>query len=251
MLGDGYDNKADVWSVGVCVYEMISFDKPFSIPGQIMKYTMNKFNYKPLPTNDHPNLVPLVNQMLNKDPENRPSSAELLEKISSLRKPQEEKQPTFSDLYIKLDKLGKGGFGSVFQVTHRLTNETLAMKEIETDRLRPDLLKAEIDVLKGCVHENIVRYHHHMFENKIVYILMELCTEGDLNTAIVAQRQSGHPFTEEQLLSWFFQMFNGIVYLHIRKIIHRDIKPRNILLSSTGTIKLTDFGLSKIQGKRY
>ena len=251
MMGDGYDNKADVWSVGVCVYEMISFEKPFSIPGQIIKYTMNKFNYTPLPNNNHPQLVPLVNQMLSKDPEHRPSSVDISKKISDLRKSKTEKQQSFPDLYIKLDKLGKGGFGSVFQVTDKLTNETLAMKEIETDKLRPDLLKAEIDVLRDCVHENIVRYHHHIFEKDTVYILMELCPRGDLRAAIVAQKKTGQFFSEEQLLSWFFQMFNGTVYLHIKKIIHRDIKPRNILISAEGTIKLTDFGLSKIQGKRY
>ena len=154
------------------------------------------------------------------------------------------------DLYTKHEKLGRGGFGSVFLVVHKLTNQRCAMKEMETDRVRPELLQAEINILKDCAHENIVQYHQHFFENDKVYIVKELCTNGDLRAAIRVQMQSGEPFSEEQLQLWFYQMFNAIVYLHDKKIIHRDIKPGNILLSITKDIKLTDFNISKIQGRK-
>ena len=154
------------------------------------------------------------------------------------------------DLYTKHEKLGRGGFCSVFLVIHKLTNERFAVKEMETDRVRPELLRTEINILKDCVHENIVRYHQHYFENDKVFIVMELCQNGDLRAAIKAQKESGEPFSEEQLLLWLYQMFKAIVYLHEKKIIHRDIKPGNILLSITKDIKLTDFNISKIQGKR-
>ena len=83
MLGEKYNNMADIWSIGVCLYEMISFEKPFSIPAEIMKYGINMFNYKPLPTKNHPMLVPLVDQMLNKDQGSRPYAVVLLKKISN------------------------------------------------------------------------------------------------------------------------------------------------------------------------
>ena len=155
------------------------------------------------------------------------------------------------DLYTKHEKLGSGCFCSVFLVIHKLTNERFAMKEMEIEKVRPELLRTEINILKDCVHENIVQYHQHYFENDKVFIVMELCPHGDLRAAIKDQKQSGEPFSEEQLLLWFYQLFNAIVYLHDKKIIHRDIKPGNILLSVTKDIKLTDFNISKIQGTNY
>ena len=154
------------------------------------------------------------------------------------------------NLYTKHEKLGKGGFCSVYLVVHKLTYERCAMKEMEIEKVRPERLQTEINILQDCVHENIVRYHQHFFENDKVYIVMELCPNGDLKAAIKYQKQCGEPFSEEQLLKWLHQMFKAIVYLHSKKIIHRDVKPGNILLSVTKDIKVADFNISKIQGTR-
>ena len=90
MMGESYNNMADIWSIGVCLYEMISsnFVLPFTIPGEVLKYAMDKFNYKPLPTNNHPFLVPIVQQMLNKKQDARPRAEDVLEKINRFRKQQ-------------------------------------------------------------------------------------------------------------------------------------------------------------------
>ena len=153
--------------------------------------------------------------------------------------------------YEKNEPLGRGGFGIVYRVTHKSTNEILAMKEILTIGLKPHqkhLVNTEIDIMKTCVHENIVQFRCHFFENETFYIVMELCAKGDLRIAIEAQKQSGKPFSEEQLIKWFYGLFNAVVYLHGKNIIHRDIKPGNILLTVTNDIKLTDFNVSKLQG---
>ena len=154
------------------------------------------------------------------------------------------------NLYTKHEKLGKGGFCSVYLVVHKLTYERCAMKEMEIEKVRPERLQTEINILQDCVHENIVRYHQHFFENDKVYIVMELCPNGDLKAAIKYQKQCGEPFSQEQLLKWLHQMFKAIVYLHSKMIIHRDVKPGNILLSVTKDVKITDFNISKIQGTR-
>ena len=71
----------DVWSLGVCGYEMISFKMPFSNESDICN---KKIHYKKLPIDNHPNLVPLVHQMLIRDVSSRPSASEMLENLKTL-----------------------------------------------------------------------------------------------------------------------------------------------------------------------
>ena len=160
---------------------------------------------------------------------------------------------SFNDLYTKYERLGRGGFGYVFKVEHNPTKEILAVKEIrDVGDLSPsfkNLVDTELSIMKSCVHENIVQLREHFFENDTVYIIMEICPNGDLRAAIKAQKSTNKPFNQGKLLVWFFQILKAVVYLHNEKIIHRDIKPQNILLSASFIIKLTDFGVSKIQGK--
>ena len=158
---------------------------------------------------------------------------------------------SFNDLYTKHERLRRGTFGFAYRVTHKSTKEIGAVKEILTGGMKPHqkhLIDTEVEIMKDCVHENIVRFKEHFFEIETMYIIMELCPNGDLRTLIATQKQSGKPFSKELLLKWFYGLFNGIVYLHGKKIIHRDIKPGNILLSADNDVKITDFNISKIQG---
>ena len=160
-------------------------------------------------------------------------------------------QGSFKDLYKQHERLGRGGFGFVHKVEYKQTKEIWAAKEILIGGLNPhqkQLIETEIDIMKKCAHEHIVEYREHFFENETVYIIMELCPNGDLRAAIKAQKDAGQPFSDGKLIIWFSQMLGAVVYLHNNKIIHRDIKPQNILLTANFAIKLTDFGVSKIQG---
>ena len=76
-----YNKKVDVWSLGVCGYEMISFDLPFTDELDVRDVNVS---YKHLPINNHPSLVPLVHQMLIRDVASRPNASQMLEKINHL-----------------------------------------------------------------------------------------------------------------------------------------------------------------------
>ena len=109
-------------------------------------------------------------------------------------------------------------------------------------------LETEITILKRLNHKNIVSLQCHYVENDRIYIVMEFCKKGDLKVAIKTQKDSGVPFSEKQLLSWILDLLEAAAYLHQHHIIHRDIKPGNILLSATFSLKLTDFGVSRLLG---
>lgn len=77
-------------------------------------------------------------------------------------------------------------------------------------------------------------------------MVMEYCEFGDLSVYIKQRKQSGENFNEALIINLFVQMLFGLNYLHDNKILHRDIKTQNIFIDSEGTIKLADFGISKM-----
>nr|XP_006123320.1 serine/threonine-protein kinase Nek5-like [Pelodiscus sinensis] len=82
----------------------------------------------------------------------------------------------------------------------------------------------------------------------MLYIMMEYCDGGDLMRRI--NMQHGVLFDEDQILSWFVQISLGLKHIHDRKVLHRDIKAQNILLSNNGMIaKLGDFGIARMLNK--
>ncbi len=75
---------------------------------------------------------------------------------------------------------------------------------------------------------------------------MEYCEVGDLASHIKQKAKKGETFTEEEILNWFIQICIALDYIHGRKILHRDIKSQNIFLTTNHTVKLGDFGISKL-----
>ena len=131
----------------------------------------------------------------------------------------------------------------------RSKHKLYIMKEIcirrwsERDR---QMGQNEIEILKQCKHENIVRYKDHFEENQKFLIVMEFCDGGDLSSFINKKRRR---LTEELFFFWFKQVASGLQYIHDHNILHRDLKPANIFLTSTNSqipnLKIGDFGISK------
>lgn len=151
--------------------------------------------------------------------------------------------------YLGIEKLGKGTFGSVYKAQKLGTNEFYAIKKIKLDVDRegiPSTALREISILKSVNHPNIVKIHDINIGEKII----ELCLEYyplDLRKFIEKYRHNQVIYNINTIKSIVYQIMRAINYLHSRKILHRDIKPHNILFcDQTIVTKVADFGLSRV-----
>lgn len=155
--------------------------------------------------------------------------------------------------YMKGAMIGQGSFGTVFLALHAVTAELMAVKQVEMpsngnatkDTTRKNVmieaLKHEITLLKDMKHPNIVQYLGSNSDDEHLNIFLEYVAGGSVATMLV-----NYGSLPEGLISNFVrQILQGLNYLHSKDIIHRDIKGANILVDNKGTVKISDFGISK------
>ena len=148
--------------------------------------------------------------------------------------------------------LGEGHFGSVKLVKSNLTNKLYAMKEIKSSRYQSEkqrqTVEKEIKLLENLHHPNVITYFNSFRENGNFYIIIEYINGGSLEDLLIENIEKQRRITEKKIWDLLVQSLSGLLYLHEkRKIIHRDIKPDNLLLDSDGRLKISDFGVSAIQ----
>ena len=146
--------------------------------------------------------------------------------------------------YLLKNDLGEGTFGKVKLGIFIKTGEKVAIKIINKKKLKQKNdkihLKREIDLLQKINHINLISVYE-IFENiENYYIIMEYCNKGELFNYIVDKRR----LNESEASFFFYQLINGLEYIHSIGISHRDIKPENLLLTNNYTLKIIDFGLS-------
>ena len=140
--------------------------------------------------------------------------------------------------------LGKGTFSTVKLATDIRTNEKIAIKILEKNKIKTtrDLnrINREINIAKNINHLNIVQFFEIKEDIDKYYILMEYCENGELFDLILSKKK----LSEDEAAYYFYQLVNGIEYIHMNNIIHRDLKPENLLLTKNNILKIIDFGLS-------
>lgn len=148
--------------------------------------------------------------------------------------------------------LGKGNFGAVYLVTSKLTNKLYAMKEIQTSKYKSqeevNQVEKEIKLLENLRHPHVITYFNSFKQNGNIYIVIEYINGGSLEDLLMKNIKQQKRIDEKTLWDLLIQSLSGLLYLHEkRKIIHRDIKPDNLLLDSEGHLKISDFGVSAIK----
>ncbi|KAJ1906750.1 ATP binding [Coemansia sp. IMI 209127] len=154
-------------------------------------------------------------------------------------------------VWIKGAPIASGSFGSVYFGMNTRTGAIMAVKEVELptpgsvsnnrNQRMVDALKHELDLLKGLDHKNVVKYLGTDVDDTNLYIFLEYVSGGSVSSALA----SFGMFPESLVRTYTAQILEGLVYLHEQGIIHRDIKGGNVLIDQDGSVKISDFGISK------
>ncbi|KAI1231030.1 hypothetical protein IHE44_0008475, partial [Lamprotornis superbus] len=147
------------------------------------------------------------------------------------------------ETYIKLDKLGEGTYATVFKGRSKLTENLVALKEIrlEHEEGAPCTAIREVSLLKNLKHANIVTLHDIIHTERSLTLVFEYL-DNDLKQYL---ENCGNLMSVHNVKIFMFQLLRGLAYCHGRKILHRDLKPQNLLINERGELKLADFGLAR------
>ncbi|XP_015441271.1 serine/threonine-protein kinase Nek11 isoform X3 [Pteropus alecto] len=153
--------------------------------------------------------------------------------------------------YVLQQKLGSGSFGTVYLVSDKKAKqgeELKVLKEISVGGLNPNetvQASLEAQLLSKLDHPAIVKFHSSFVEQDNFCIITEYCEGRDLDYKIQEYKEAGRTFPEDQIIEWFVQLLLGVDYMHERRILHRDLKSKNIFLKNN-LLKIGDFGVSRL-----
>jgi PAS domain-containing protein len=145
--------------------------------------------------------------------------------------------------YYLLEVIGQGSFGKVRRAVHHATKQQVAVKILpQTGESAVDMQRAmrEIDILMKLSHPCIIGLHQVIHHKQKLYIVMDYVHGTDL----MAYIQANNGLNEKEAQRCFRQIVSALEYCHEHGVIHRDVKPKNILVDMQGNLKLIDFGMS-------
>jgi len=148
-------------------------------------------------------------------------------------------------IYEIVEELGRGQFGKVFKGVRKADREVVAIKILTIDETADDdtfrAVAKEIQMLRDCNHPNIVGFYGAYIKGNELWIIMEFCDAGSCSKMM---NKMGDGFREEEIAAVLHQVLQGLEYLSKARKMHRDIKADNLLLKSSGEVKIADMGVA-------
>ncbi|KAF8907028.1 kinase-like domain-containing protein [Gymnopilus junonius] len=154
------------------------------------------------------------------------------------------------DRYQKIEKVGEGTYGVVYKAKDVGSGEIVALKKIRLeaeDEGVPSTAIREISLLKELKDENIVRLLDIVHADQKLYLVFEFL-DVDLKRYIETLNQNRNSISAEIVKKFTHQLNSGLLYCHSHRILHRDLKPQNLLIDNRDNLKLADFGLARAFG---
>ena len=155
---------------------------------------------------------------------------------------QEQEKPAILKDYTFIKDIGEGNFGKVKLSILNSTKEKYAIKILNKEKLKSQTkttLFNEIEIMSQLKHPNIVYVEKILEDQQNFYIIMEYCEKGELFDYIVKKQR----LSPIEASMFFYQIINGVEYIHSQGLVHRDLKPENLLLTKNKLLKIIDFGL--------
>ena len=213
------------------------------------QYIERKYNFKMHKNNEMKDFIDKLNHYnINKEKINQIKTEIYEKEMKNYRKAR--KKQSIRD-YESISIIGRGAFGEVHVCREKETGKIVAIKKIKKDIL---IIKNQIIhvrneqlFMSNVKSPWIVDLKASFQEDDFLYLVMEYCPGGDLMNLLIER----DVLTEEEAKFYLAELILSIESIHKLDCIHRDIKPDNILIDSTGHIKLSDFGLAKISEKIF
>ncbi|KAH9417962.1 Serine/threonine-protein kinase Nek6 [Dermatophagoides pteronyssinus] len=146
--------------------------------------------------------------------------------------------------------VGNGEFCDVYKAINRINGQVVALKRLKMRRIQNGQTRMEcmreILVLRRLNHSNIIKHLDSFYAHNEIYMVLEYADAGDLSKMIRYLRVNNKLLSEMAILNYFTQICEALDYMHSKFIMHRDIKPANVLVMQNHTVKLADFGFSRL-----
>jgi serine/threonine protein kinase/formylglycine-generating enzyme required for sulfatase activity/FtsZ-binding cell division protein ZapB len=257
--GKPTDLRCDIYSLGATYYAMVTGKRPFT-GKSVMEIMRKHMEEEPIsPREYNPDVAiqvaKIILKMMAKEPDDRYQNAEeIIADLDAFIKEEGtehlmEIQQALGTKFRLVKKLGQGGMGAVYsakvtEAAERLElNSTVAIKVLNKDVDQEDIdrFRMEAELALSVDHDNIIRVLDFRIDPKLNYIVMEY-VEGESIRDIIRDRKL---MPEKEALQVVKEAAKGIAAAHAQGIIHRDIKPDNIMQAKDGRVKIADFGVAK------
>ncbi|KAF2358090.1 Protein kinase domain, partial [Trinorchestia longiramus] len=163
--------------------------------------------------------------------------------LTAVRRPRVEARAM--EKYEKISKIGEGSYGMVYKCRVRETSELVAIKkfmESEDDPLIRKIALREVKMLKSLKHPNLVNLIEVFRRKRKLHLVFEYCD----HTLLGEMEKNPKGFPEKETKKIIYQLVESVRFCHDNNVIHRDVKPENVLITRQGVVKLCDFGFARM-----